>query len=128
MTAVLTTILMAPAATPVPDMTIPPFPKDMSKTGKVAWVVMDRNITRLSPTRVTGLWTADPWAERPEPRLVCREQPRCMTIVRPVPTWENTRPARAAPYASMRNVRVCGMPPAVRRIVRIIVTSAADSS
>ena len=85
-------------------------------------------ITRLSPIRVTVLWIVAAWAVRPAQRPASRGQRPCMTIVRPVPTWENTRPARAAPYASMRNVRVCGMPPAVRRIVRIIVTSAADSS
>ena len=66
-----------------------------------------------------------PWAVKPEQRPACREQRPCTTIVRLVPTWVNTPLVRAARFANMKNVRGFGMPPAVQRIVRIIVTSAA---
>ena len=107
-------------------MTTPPFPTVMCKMEKAASVVTVRNITKLNPTRVTALWTAAAWAEKPGRRLVFPGQPRCMTTAKPARTWENTPPVRAAPYASMKNARAYGMPPVVRRIVRIIVTSAAD--
>ena len=126
MTDVLTTILTAPAAILVRAMIIQVSPKVMCKTAKAAPAVTDRSIIRLSPIPATVLWIVAPWAVRPEQRPACRGQPPCMTIVRLARTWENTRPVRVAPYASMRNAPACGMPPAVQRIVRIIVTSAAD--
>ena len=128
MTDVLTTILTVPAATPVSDMTTPVSPRAMFRTVRPAPVATDRNIIKLNPILVTDLWTAALWVAKPEQRPACREQPRCMTIVRPVPTWENTPPARVAQFVSMKNVRGCGTPPVARRIVRIIVTSAAGSS
>ena len=124
MTDVLTTILTAPAAIPAPATITPPFPKAMCKTAKPAPAVTDRNIIKSNPIPVTALWTAAPWAEKPGRRLAFQEQPRCMTTAKPARTWENTRPVRAARFASMRNVRGCGMPPAVPQIVVIIVTSA----
>ena len=127
MTDVLTTILTAPAATPVLDMIIPVFPTVIFRMANPASAVTDRNITRLNPTRVAGLWIAVLWAEKPEPRLVCPEQRPNTTTANLVRNWENTPPVRAARFASMRNVPVCGMPPAVPQIVVIIVTSAADS-
>ena len=119
------TVCTVPVATLVRAMTTPVSPKVMFRMGRVARVVMDRNITRLSPTRVTDLWTVAPWAVKPEPKPACRGQRPCMTIVRLAQTWENTRLVQTARFASMRNAPACGMPPAAPRIVRIIVTSAA---
>ena len=106
-------------------MITPPFPMVMFRTERLVWIATVRPSIKSNPIRATALWTAAPWAEKPGLKPACREQPPCMTIVRLVPTWVNTQPVRAAPYASMKNARVCGMPPAVQRIVRIIVTSAA---
>ena len=105
-------------------MITPPFPMVMFRTERLVWIATVRPSIKSNPIRATALWTAAPWAEKPGLKPACREQPPCMTIVRLVPTWVNTQPVRAAPYASMKNARVCGMPPAVQRIVRIIVTSA----
>ena len=98
-------------------MTIQVSPRATFRTARLVWIATVRPSTKSNPILVTDLWTAAPWVEKPEPRLVCREQPPCMTIVRPAQTWENTPPARAARFASMRNVRGFGMPPAVPRIV-----------
>ena len=69
---------------------------------------------------------AGPWVVKQVRRPAFPGQRPNTTTANLVRNWENTRSARAAPYANMRNVRVCGMPPAVQRIARIIVTSAAD--
>ena len=61
MTDVLTTILTAPAATPVRAMTTPPSPRAMCKTEKPVPAVTVRNITKLNPIPVTDIWTAAPW-------------------------------------------------------------------
>ena len=124
---VLMTVCMALVATPVRGMTTRVSPRAMCKTEKAAWAVMDRNITRLSPTRATDLLIAVLWVVRPVPRLVFPGQRPNTTTANLVRNWENTPPARAAPYVSMRSAPVCGMPPVVPRIARIIVTSAADS-
>ncbi len=122
---VLMTVCMALVATPVRGMTTRVSPRAMCKTEKAAWAVMDRNITRLSPTRATDLLIAVLWVVRPGRRLVFPEQRPNTTTANLVRNWENTQPVQVAPYVSMKNVRVCGMPPVVPRIVRIIVTSAA---
>ena len=109
-------------------MTTPPFPTVMFRTARLVWIATVRPSIKSNPIPVTDIWTAALWAAKPEQRLVFPGQPPCMITVRPVRTWENTPPVRVARFASMRNARDFGMPPDVRQIVRIIVTSAADSS
>ena len=75
---------------------------------------------------MTDIWTAAPWAEKPGQGPAFPAQPPCTTIVKPVRPTGTPPPVRRALYASMRNAQGFGMILVGPRIVRIIVTSAAD--
>ncbi len=67
-------------------MTTPPFPKAMFRTERLVWIATVRPSIKSNPIPATDIWTAAPWAPKPEQRPACRGQRPCMTIVRPART------------------------------------------